>query len=82
MSDINCKVLRRLLDRKKEPSKLSTQSAMFLPVHETISNVGTLSVKGGYQCFKSGSLVLINSLNLSFFPILNINMLVTHIFFI
>ena len=81
MSDMNYRVLRRLFDKKNEPRRLSTQSAIFFPVHETISNVGALSVKGGYQCFMSGSLVLMNSLNLSFLPILKINKLVTKAFF-
>jgi hypothetical protein len=37
MSEINCKVFKRLVDIKIAPIKLSTPSAIFLPVHEMFS---------------------------------------------
>ena len=70
-----------MFDRKNDPSRDSTQSAIFLPVQDTISLDGDLSVNGGYHYFRSGSLVLINSLNLSFLPILNKKRFVTKEFF-
>lgn len=67
MSDIKSKVRYRLLLRKIAPSKLSTPSAIFLPVQLRNSSESMLLIeKGGSYFLGSGSFDLMCSLNLSF----------------
>jgi len=76
---MNLRVLKRLVDIKKAPSRLSTPSAMFLPVHWRISVEWACFVKGGLQSLGSGSLMRMYLFKSRFrMPILNRNILVTN----
>lgn len=77
MSDINSRVLKRLVDMKIAPSRLSTPSAIFLPVQLIFSYETAVFVNGGAHVFGSGSLVRIYFLSSRSIPILNKNIFVT-----
>jgi hypothetical protein len=75
---MNCKVVNRLVDMKIAPSKLSTPSAIFLPVQFKFSDERACLVNGGDQFLASGSFVRINLLSFKFLPILYKNIFVTN----
>ena len=56
---MNFKVVYKFEERNKAPNKLSTPSAMFLPVQDKVSIVWELLENGGDQDLMSGSLVRI-----------------------
>lgn len=76
ISDINYRVVYKLVDIKIAPNILSTPSAIFLPVQLSYSVTIAYLVNGGLQVFGSGSLLLINLLSSRFLPILYKNILV------
>lgn len=63
------------------PNKLSTASAIFLPVQLRFSVVTAYFVKGGLHPLASGSLVRMNLFNSRFLPILYKNIFVTKLSF-
>lgn len=81
MSEINSSVNLRLFDIKNAPNKLSTQSAMFLPVQFMCSLIAYYIQKGGFNLLGSGSTVLMYFLNPNLPPILYKYKLVMKAFF-
>ena len=82
MSLINYKVLNKFVDINIAPRRLSTPSAMFLPVQFRVSVATACFVKGGDQVLGSGSLVRMNLFSSRLLPILTRNILVMNVSFI
>lgn len=76
------KVWNRFVDIKIAPSRLSTPSAIFLPVQFKFSDTTACLVNGGDHVLASGSLVRMNLFNSKFLPILYRNMFVINESFI
>ena len=83
MSEINKRVLCKLLLKNIAPSKLSIPSAIFLPVQlKNSSLLMDVVENGGSHFLESGSFMRMYSLSFRFYPNLNKPRFVMKLFFI